>query len=169
MTIRIELSPQSINEAIRRLEMYKEDLEIGIMDIVEILANEGAEIAQAAYGNWGVQAVPSTEQGSSDMSATGFIDVAGDMPLIAEFGAGDATLDPATLFEHSPDTEVFPGSYSLLEGSRQYWDSHLKGQGVWHFAGEEYTEVEPRQGLYKAKTHIIERSSEVAREVLSHD
>lgn len=164
MTIRIELSPQSINEAIRRLEMYKEDLEIGIRDIVEILANEGAGIAQAAYGNWGVQAVPSTEQGSSGMSATGFIDVAGDMPLIAEFGAGDDTLDPATLFEHSPDTEVFPGSYSLLEGSQEYYRS-----GVWHYGGQAYTEVFPRQGLHMAKEYIIQNSTEIAREVFSHD
>ena len=169
MTIRIELSPQSINEAIRRLEMYQENLEIGIRDIVEILANEGAGIAQAAYGNWGVQAVPSTEQGSSGMSATGFIDVAGDMPLIAEFGAGDATLDPATLFEHSPDTEVFPGSYSLLEGTREYWDSMLAGQGTWHFGGKEYHEVKPKQGLHMAKEYIIQNSTEIAREVLSHD
>ena len=164
MTIRIELSEQSINEAIRRLRQYQDDLETGIRDVVEIIANEGAEIARVAYGDWGVVTIPGVEEGSGGMSATGFIDVAGDMPLIAEFGAGDSTLDPSTLFENAPNTPVFPGSYSLLEGTQEYYKS-----GVWHFGGKAYTEVEPKRGLHLAKEYIIQNSTEIAREVLSHD
>ena len=86
------------------------------------------------------------------------------MPLIAEFGAGDATLNPAQFFEHSPETDVFAGSYSLEQGTKEYWE-----WGSWHFGGQLYTEVEPRQGLYKAKQHIIETATETAREVMAYD
>ena len=133
---------------------YQEDLHDNLSQAVDILINEGAEIAQAAYGDWGVQAVPVTDE------TQGAIMVVGDMPLIAEFGAGDATLDPGSLFENAPDTDVFPGSYSLEEGSKEYFLT-----GRWHFGGKVYTEVEPRQGLYKAKQHIIENSSNIIQEV----
>ena len=164
MTITIELSEGSINRAIRKLETYRDDLSSGVKDFVETLVHKAAEEAQNAYGDWGVEAVPSVEQDSGDMDATGFIDVIGDMPLIAEFGAGDATEEPTKYFENSPDTDVFPGSYSLLEGSREYYTT-----GVWHFGAKEYHEIPPRLGLYKAKQYIIDHSTDVAREVFGND
>ena len=160
MKIKISLSTESIHDALVTIRNAKLNLEDGISEFISILTNEGAEKAQVAYGEWGVQATPIAEE------TQGTIIVSGDMPLIAEFGAGDATLEPGQYFENEPSTEVFKGSYSLYVGSRQYWDSHLKGQGRWYFAGEEYTEVKPRQGLYKAKTYIIEEAKNVAQEVI---
>ena len=157
------LSPESVQNEIARLKVRKMHFEEDLEQLIDILVNEGAEVAQSAYGDFPVEAVPIAE------GDRGEIFVYGDMPLIAEFGAGDATLDPGELFERSPETDVFPGSYSLEEGTREYWDSHLNGQGVWHFGGEPYTQVPPRQGLYKAKQHIIETSTETAREVMTYD
>lgn len=155
MTINISLSVESINSAIARLAEMQEELEHGVEELVEILTNEGAEIAQATYGDWGVAVVPTTDGGHGE------IDVVGDMPLIAEFGAGDATLGPGSFFENSPSTPVYPGSYSIEEGSKEY-----ATYGSWHFGGQKYTEVTPHLGLYAAKQHIIENGLDVALEVL---
>ena len=154
MTINVRLSTESIDAAIERLQRFQDDLEHGINQTVEILTNEGAEIAQSAYGEWPVVATPVTED------AHGEIIVAGDMPLIAEFGAGDATLPVG--FENVPG-EVYAGSYSE-EHAQQY-----STYGFWHFAGERYTEVPGRHGLLAAKEHIIANSTDVAMGVFGGD
>lgn len=158
MTININLfSEGSVQNAISRLKVRLDHLEEDTEQLVDILTEEGAEIAQSAYGDWGVAAVPMTE------GTTGNIVVYGDNPLIAEFGAGDATLNPASLFENSPETDVFPGSYSR-ENAQQYWK-----WGVWYFGGEVYREVEPRMGLAQAKAYIIENATDIAKEVMAYD
>lgn len=156
MKINISLSTDSIGSAIRKLQDVLDNIEHGVAETVEILTNEGAETAQAAYGSWGVEAVPHIESDES-FKPRSTITVIGDMPLIAEFGAGDTTIDPLTAFENPPDTEVFAGSYSLLEGSQEYWT-----YGSWHFGGARYDHVEPHLGLSKAKQYIIDQSTNVA-------
>lgn len=156
MKINISLSTDSIGSAIRKLQDILDNIEHGVAETVEILTNEGAETAQAAYGSWGVEAVPHIES-NEPFKPRSTITVIGDMPLIAEFGAGDTTIDPLTAFENPPDTEVFRGSYSLLVGSKQYWDN-----GYWEFGGATYYQVEPHLGLYEAKQFIIDQSTNVA-------
>ena len=156
MTIQLTLSTESIKAAIRKLEDIQEKLESGMEEVVEILTNEGAEIAQSAYGDFPVQATPITEE------THGEIVVYGDMPLIAEFGAGQATMP--VMFENAPATPVYEGSYSELEGSGEY-----ARYGSWHFGGEYFTEVPARHGLLDAKQYIIENGTDIAREVIQFD
>ena len=157
MTINISLSTESIQNAIDRLHVRLHHLEDDTEQLVDILTNEGAEVAQAAYGDWGVIAVPMSE------GTEGNIVVYGDEPLIAEFGAGDATLNPKSMFDHAPSTDVFPGSYSR-ENAQEYWK-----WGSWVFGGELYTEIPPRKGLYKAKQHILNEYLTTAKEVMKYD
>lgn len=153
MTINVSLSTESIVQAIRKLEMMKMNLEEGLSETIEILANEGAEIAQTAYGEWGIQATPFADE------THGEIIISGDMPLIAEFGAGQATMP--VMFENSPSTPVYEGSYSELEGSQEYYK-----YGSWHFGGKYYTEVPARHGLLDARNFILENGTQIAQEVI---
>ena len=154
MKIKISLSTESIDKAIATLLDKKTEIEHNTEQLVEILTNEGAMIAQASYGDWAVMVKPETN------GTTGKIVVDGDMPLIAEFGAGDTVINPSAMFENAPSTPVYPGSYSLLEGSREY-----ATYGSWHFGGVKYTQVDPRMGLFGAKQYIINSSTEIAQEV----
>ena len=160
MTINISLSEESIRNAIDRLKVRKGHLEEDTEQFVEILTSEGAEVAQSAYGNWNVQSIPIPE------GKEGTILVAGDMPLIAEFGAGDATLEPTQFFENSPSTPVFPGSYSMFVGSREYYN-----YGSWRmpYTSKWFTEIPPRHGLFNAKLYIIEQYQNIAKEVMTYD
>lgn len=151
MTIQIELSAGSIERAIRRLERMQENLQQGLEETVDILAREGGEVAQASYQGMAT-AYGVSGEGEGQIVSTG------ENNLIAEFGAGDDTVDPKALFEHAPYTDVFPGSYSLEVGSREYWEN-----GKWHFGGKEYTTIPPRMGLWNAKNYVIEHSTEVAK------
>ena len=130
------------------------NFEDNVHEIVDILTNDGAEQAQMSYGEWAVEAVPHTEGNEGDIT------VIGDMPAIAEFGAGDATLPIG--FDNIPE-DVRRGSYSE-EHARMLVDL-----GYWVFGGRPYTEVPGRHGLFFAKQHIIEHSTEVAQEVFGSD
>ena len=154
MNLNIHLSRDSINQAIAELKKAKDNLQYGMEQTVEILTKEGGDVAKSHTG--GMADITTTMV----KNTTGQIAESGKAALIAEFGAGDATI-VATMFENYPDTSVFPGSYSLLVGTRQYWD-----YGRWYFGGKRYTEVQPRQGLYFAKLHIMGMATNVAQEVV---
>lgn len=149
MTIQISLSESSIERAIRRLERMQENLQQGLEETVDILAREGGQIAQAAYGDMAI---------ANGYSAEGFglIISTGENNLIAEFGAGQATMP--VMFKNAPHTPVYEGSYSELVGSKEYYE-----HGSWHFGGKYYTEVPARHGMLDAKEYLIEHSTEVAK------
>ena len=153
MNITVKLSDASIRRAIRRLRNAQEHLRWGLDDTVQTLAKEGAEIANQAYGSMAGAVDYSPEEGAAIIATNG------EANIIAEFGAGDATEIP-TGFENTPDTPVYPGSYSE-ENARMYADL-----GYWKFGGKVYTEVEPRHGLMNAKAYIIASSTDIAKEVI---
>ena len=155
MTINIDLSTESIENAIARLKVRKMHLEEDTEQLVEILTNDGAEIAQSAYGDYPVAVK------TSILETNGQIIVDGDMPLIAEFGAGDGVIP--VKFENAPPEPVYSGSYSE-QHARQYsrW-------GFWYFGGKVYSDIPARHGLLDAKRHIIETATETAMEVMAYD
>ena len=156
MNITVHLSDESILKAIHRLNLALDNLRWGIQDTVECLAEDGAMIANAAYGGMDANAVAySPDEG------TAVIDTVGKVNVIAEFGAGDATI-PGVGFENPPDTPTYAGSYSESdEGSGMYVE-----RGYWVFGGKVYREIEPRMGLLRAKVFIIETAVETAKEVI---
>ena len=160
MNITVKLSDQSIRDAIRALRNVQDHLRWGVQDAIEILAKNGAIIANQAYGSMAGAVDYSPEEGVAIIATNG------EANLIAEFGAGDDT-DPATGFENKPDTPVYPGSYSELEGSGEYART-----GQWHFGGKVYygepdnLRVKPRHGLLNAKAYIIASAEEIAKGVI---
>ena len=153
MNIDISLSTSSINAAIRRLQKAKENLEYGLKQTVEILAEDGAAIAKADYGS---MADAEAVHGADPVSR---IVATGEAVVIAEFGAGDATMEPR--FENYPGVDVYPGSYSEQVGTGEYAET-----GKWHFGGQVYTEVRPRAGLLDAREYIRDNAARIAKEVI---
>lgn len=158
MRITVGLSTESINAAIHRLEMAKDNLKAGLQQTVDILAKEGSIVAQMDDGSMANVSYVSDSETQSRIVVSG-----GDSAIIAEFGAGDATLSPRDFFEDGGalDADVFPGSYSLFKGSRDYYNF-----GSWRFGGVWYTQVPARHGLFDAKLFIMGNSSEIAKEVI---
>ena len=153
MKINIGLSEESISAAIARLRVANENLRWGVDETVDILTKEGEEIAQAADGSMAVV------KGYRPDENTGVIVATGSAPVIAEFGAGDATMP--VMFENYPGVDVYPGAYSEQVGTGEYAET-----GKWHFGGKVYREVEPRAGLLQAKIHIQDQAVEIVKEVI---
>ena len=155
MKIRIRLSNNSIRKAMIRLRQAQENIRWGLNEAIDELVTDGAMIAQEKYGGM------ANAVGYMPEETVGIIATSGEANIIAEFGAGDATLPPLGMFENEPDTDVYPGSYSEQEGSGEY-----AATGRWHFGGTVYTEVEPRYGLYNAKNYIEKNAASVVKEVV---
>lgn len=156
MNIDIKLFSQaSIRSAIQQLRQAQDNLRWGVNETVEILVKDGEMIANDKYGGM-AEAV-----GYMPDENIGIIASVGEANLIAEFGAGDATLPPTGMFENSPDTDVYPGSYSEQVGTGEYART-----GKWHFGGREFTEIAPRMGLYNARNYIEKNGNDIAREVI---
>ena len=172
MKINIKLSESSIENAISKLEEILENLMQDVGETVDILLTDGAEVANIAYGEmataWGIR------DSEEDGVVSGHIGVRGasdDVVYIAEFGAGDSTMEVID-FENPPPVDVYAGAYSEQKGSGEYAESLEASGGVtgtWHFGGQEYHEVMPRHGLLNAKAHILASAEDIAREVILHD
>ena len=168
MKINIHLTDTSIENAVRQLEDALEQLEGDVGEFVDIMLIEGENVANDAYGSmataWGQR-----DNEEREGIVTGHIGVSGeneDVVYIAEFGAGDATLED-TGFENPTPIPVYAGSYSELKGTGEYAEN-----GYWEFPPKSkiyYHEVEPRHGLRNAKAHIIATAGDIAREVILHD
>lgn len=151
-SITFKLSTESIDRAILRLIEMQYNIESGVEQLVEILTEEGADVASASYG------------GMADVEAIAFgnegvISASGEAVGFAEFGAGDDVI-PVN-FEGSPDFPVYPGSYSETEGSGEY-----AATGKWRFGGQTFHGVPARMGLLNAKEFIIQSAPYIAKEVV---
>lgn len=148
INIKVSLNTASINNAISRLNEIAMNLQDGLEETIDILAQEGGEIAQSAYG--GMATASGYGAGNK-----GVIISTGEDNIIAEFGAGDGVIP--VKFENAPATPVYAGSYSE-QHARQYsrW-------GFWYFGGETYTEIPARHGLLDAKRYIIDNSTTIAK------
>ena len=153
MILDIRLDTESIQNAINRLIDAQDYLESGVANLVDILVEQGADVAQSIYG--GMADVTSESSGTE-----GSIIASGEAVGFAEFGAGDDVV--GVLFENSPDFPVYPGSYSESpDGSGEYART-----GAWHFAGRRFTGIEARPGLLMAREHITETMVDIAQEVI---
>ena len=164
MIINFKLDTASLESAIRKIEMARDELIQSTEDFVDILCVDGAEVANSRYGRmataWAHR--DSDENDPDDGIIVGHIGVTArneDVAVIAEFGAGNATIP--VQFENEPDVEVYPGAYSELVGTGEYADT-----GRWHFGGVEYRAVIPRAGLLNARNHIMDHGDSVAEEVI---
>ena len=160
----MKLSTQSLESAISKLQDALDELKGDIGEWLDIMLTDGEEVANIAYGS--MATALGQRDNEEDGIFTGHIGVTGeneDVVYIAEFGAGDATME-STGFENDPPVPVYAGAYSELVGSGEYAE-----KGYWRFGGQKFTEVPARHGLLNAKAHILASGDDIAKEVILHD
>ena len=167
MTINISLSDESINHAIRMLEEAKENLNYGLEQTLEILAKNGADEANKAYGSMATAHDFKDDTFTTSINVTG-----GDEAIIAEFGAGYATMEYHPFAKNAP-VPIEVASYSKenyersMYGGLFYITNDLyPGEGYWIFGGDTYQRVEPRHGLLNAYDYIMQNAADIARSVI---
>lgn len=172
MTIDINLSTEKISRAISELKQAKEDLDFAVNDLVEVLAYDGAGVAQEAYGGM------ATAKASPEDINQAKIVASGEAAIIAEFGAGYATMEYHPFAKNAP-VPIEVGSFSRSKFPRGLFavtDSIHPGEGYWIFGRRlsntsgftdpvYYDRIQPRHGLLNAYDYIIQNYLKVWKEV----
>lgn len=160
--IRIPLTAAGIRKAIEELNRIRDNLDAEVGQIVERLAVEGAAEAQNAYGRM------ASAEGSREGN-TGKITASGKSVIIAEFGAGFATMEDHPMAGEAPVT-IAKGEYSRVNEG-QFWRMLQAGtpDPHWVFGGRPYNRVDARHGLLNAHEYIVNNYERIAGEVLLRD
>ena len=163
MNITINLSTESINRAIKRLEKVKDDLPYIVNDIVDVMAYKGAEEANIAYGSMSKATVQ-----PESMTRAKIVTPGTDDAIIAEFGAGYGTMEDHPFAAKAP-VPIKVASYSQAQYPYGlfYITNDLYGpeNGYWIFGGQEYHRVDARHGLLNAYEYLMANSTKIAQEV----
>lgn len=175
--IKMSLSVNSINKAIKELQKYKQDLNRKSEELCRRLNEEGIKIAQLHIGSSGFgkyiqfeSEVTPTEAGCkaifymSDASPIisqwktkeGIKSAEVSPSLMIEFGSGLKAENPAEV--PGVGTGTFPGeTHGADPGGWWYMDL----DGVWHHS----TGVAPQMPMYYAGQELRDKIAEIAREV----
>ena len=167
MNIQVDaFSDESIENAIRQLEIIAGALLMGAAMGVENAADDAAESARALYSGYestgnGPIDVTVTETQFDESTVACNIEAHGKGIGFVEFGAGDdAMVDNP--FEHEV-TPIGPGTWSSSEeGSNIYSDT-----GRWFYNGVRYQGITPAQGMANAKWQIESEVGERIAEAFS--
>ena len=162
MKINISLSEESIQSAINKLLSIKDNLAYTVNDIVEVLAYDGAEEANMAYGG-----MVSAQMQPVSMDEAKIVVPGGDKAIIAEFGAGYATMEYHPFADKAP-VPIKVASYSEAQypyGLFYITNDLYPGEGYWVFGGQYYDRVQPKHGLLNANDYIVANSTRIAKEV----
>ena len=148
------------------LEQVKDNLDYGLEQTLEILAKEGADEANKAYGSM------ATAHDFKDDQFTTSINVTGKAVYVAEFGAGYATMEYHP-FADKAEVPIEVASYSkknfdesMYGGLFYITDDLYPGEGYWIFGGQTYDRVQPRHGLLDANDYSVANAGRIASEVL---
>ena len=163
MTIKMSLSTQSIEQAIKTLEAYSRSLDDKAKELCRRLAELGMTVASAAYDNVAYTrlvgdvdydiTVEPTENGYKVLAD-------GNSVLFIEFGAGIRFGDGHPL---NSQFGMGPGTFNPESDN---WKSPY---GWWTPGGEHTYGNQPSMGMYYAGKEIKNKVEEIAREVFSHD
>lgn len=154
--IRIQLTNESIGEAIKEVRKYQKWVAIKEAELRSRLATLGATVAS-------IQFARAIYNGSNDVTVrvddTGSVAVIyaeGSAVAFIEFGAG------ATYGYGHPQAGQFgvgPGTYPDGKG---HWDDP---KGWWYGSGQHSYGNPPAQAMYRAVQEITENVTRIAREV----
>ena len=151
--INVKLSKQGIDNAIARLEKYRDSIEPKAKEVCKRLAESGIPIVDTAYAQakvdsdspwgWTTKAF-TTEHGAK-------LQVWGQAVAFWEFGAG-VTAGQDYPPEYTGGVDTSPGSWSQSEFGMGQFD--IATHPYWHWHGKRYTGLYPSYGMYNASKHI---------------
>ena len=153
----VELSPQSVKDAVRILETYKKWVDRKMDELMVRLAAVGLETARVRFEMGATEGNKAPETWVEPIENGFKIIARGKDVFFIEFGAGDAAGNHPDAKNAPVDTS--PGSYSA-KNTMEY----VK-YGSWHHDGKKYTELQPQMPMYHAARDIERNITKIAKEV----
>jgi len=155
LRIKITLDSESIDNAIKKIDRYKNSLQKKAEEVLSQLAVMGMEVVNYAYGDEEYE-ISCIVNGNNAM-----IIAEGSEVVFLEFGTGVYTEDHTYEMETEGLPPIFAGSYSQTEGSGQF----RAGHEYWYYNHRKYVGSIPLRGFYMASKEIKEQAVNVAIKV----
>ena len=163
-TITIELSEQSVNDAITELRKYATWVETKEKELRDRLAMLGATVASIRFSRAIYDGSDSVSVRVDDVGNTATIYAEGESVAFIEFGTG------AMYGYGHPDAGKFgfgPGTWSDGPDGKGHWDDP---NGWWYGSGKHTYGNAPAMAMYSAVNEIAENVTKIAKEVFrAHD
>ena len=153
----VELSPQSVKDAVKILETYKKWVDKKMDELMVRLAAVGLETARVRFEMGATEENKAPETWVEPIENGFKIIARGKDVFFIEFGAGDAAGNHPDA-ENAP-VDTSPGSYSA-KNTMEY----VK-YGSWHHDGKKYTELSAYMPMYHAARDIERNITKIAKEV----
>ena len=160
-TIEIELSVESVDNAIKELYRYAEWVEKKTEELRIRLATLGASVASIRFSR-------AIYNGSNDVSVR--VDTKGNTATIYAEGESVAFIEFGSGIKYGyghPDAAKFgfgPGTWSDGPDGKGHWDNP---KGWYYGSGQHSYGNPPAMAMYKAVQEIAEQLTTIAREVFS--
>lgn len=165
-SIRLSFSHESINDAIKQIQQYKQSLASKNEEFVRKLAELGINVARVEImhtkGDSNRPVLFETKVNSFGMFKQAIINMSGQDVLFIEFGAG-VHYNGAVGSSPHPKGEEFGyviGSYGFGQGAKDYW-YYVDESGA---ARKSYG-TEASMPMYKASLAIMMEIQRIAKEV----
>lgn len=158
MKIRVNIyNPESIDNAIQKIDAYKKSLQAKANEIASKLAVLGAQIVEYAYmDDESDYEISCIVNGNSSMIIAEGFDV-----LFLEFGTGVYTEDHTAEMETEGLPPIYAGSYSQTEGKGHFTPQHP----YWYYDHKRYEGSIPMRGFYMASKEMKDEAVEIAKKV----
>ena len=153
----VELSPQSVKDAVKILETYKKWVDKKMDELMVRLAAVGLETARVRFEMGATEGNKAPETWVEPIENGFKIIARGKDVFFIEFGAGDAAGSHPDAAKAPVDTSK--GSYSA-KNTMEY----VK-YGSWHHDGKKYTELPAYMPMYHAARDIERNITKIAKEV----
>lgn len=159
-TIRVELSDESIKNAIKELRQYKQWVQAKEAELRSRLAALGADVARIQFSGAQYDGTNDVSVRVDDTGSVAVIYATGKAVAFIEFGSGAKYG-----YGHPQAAElgVGPGTYPDGKG---HWDNE---KGWWYSHGKRSYGNPPAMAMYQAVQTMTEEITRIAREVFSHD
>lgn len=155
----------SVKRAAKEIEDYGKWINKKADELCRRLAELGEEVAVTAYADAGAESNDDVNVEVERVGDANYILRAfGSQVFFVEFGAGTAAGENYDTSVILPPVDISPGSWSRTQGTHEFdrW-------GSWHHAGQKYTEVVPRKGMYLAVKEAEQSIKRIAEEVFAND
>ena len=158
-TIQVELTPKSINNAIKELRKYQQWIETKERELRLRLAQLGATVASIQFSRAIYNGTNDVTVRVDDTGSIAVIYAEGESVAFIEFGSGAKYG-----YGHPQASEfgVGPGTYSDGPDGKGHWDNP---KGWWYGNGQHSYGNPPAMAMATAVERITEQVTQIAREV----
>lgn len=160
-TIKVELSTESINEAIKELRRYKRWVSEKERELRTRLAAIGATVASIQFARAIYNGTNDVTVRVDSTKSVAVIYAKGQSVVFIEFGSG------AKYGYGHPQAGEFgygPGTYSDGPEGKGHWDNE---KGWYYGSGQHSFGNPPAMAMYKAAQEMTEQLTRIAKEVFS--